>query len=170
MLAAENLGATFGNIIIASGSLLLLLFLLKKFAWKNIVEIFEERAQKIATDIDEAKKANLNAQKLEQERQKQLANSQEEATTILKTTRETGERNRQNILVETKEEIAKFKEKAKTDIEQERKEVLMKAKNEVSDLSLQIAAKILKKELTKENHKTLIDSFIGKLGESYETR
>ncbi|MDR1473679.1 MAG: F0F1 ATP synthase subunit B [Lactobacillales bacterium] len=166
MLAAENLGATFGNIIIASGSLLLLLFLLKKFAWKNIVEIFEERAQKIAMDIDEAKKANLNAQKLEQERQKQLANSQEEATTILKTAKKTGERNRQNILVETKEEVARFKKKAKADIEQERKEALMKAKDEVSDISLQIAAKILNKELTKENHKTLIDSFIGKLGES----
>ncbi|MDR0614797.1 MAG: F0F1 ATP synthase subunit B [Lactobacillales bacterium] len=170
MLTAENLGATFGNIIIASGSLLLLLFLLKKFAWKNIVEIFEKRAQKIAADIDEAKKANLNAQKLEQERQKQLANSQEEATTILKTAREAGERSRQNILVDAKEEIGKLKEKAQVDIEQKRKEALIEVKEEVADLSLQIAAKILNKELTKENHKTLIDSFIGKLGESYETR
>jgi F-type H+-transporting ATPase subunit b len=64
MFATEALGAAFGNIIIASGSLLLLLWLLKKFAWSNIVEIFEKRALKIATDIDEAKKANVNAQKL----------------------------------------------------------------------------------------------------------
>jgi len=166
MLAAENLGATFGNIIIASGSLLILLFLIKKFAWKNIVDIFEERAQKIATDIDEAKKANVNAQKLEQERKEQLANSQEEATNILKTAREAGERSRQNILVETKEEIGKLKEKAKVDIEQERKEALTNVKDEVADLSLQIAAKILNKELTKDTHTALIDSFIGKLGES----
>ncbi|MDR1521703.1 MAG: F0F1 ATP synthase subunit B [Streptococcaceae bacterium] len=170
MLATQTLGVMFGNIIIASISLLLLLYLLKKFAWQSIMEIFKKRAQKIAADIDEAKKANLNAQKLEKKRKEQLANSQEEVTTILKTVKETGERNRQNILMATKEEVKKLKEKAKVDLEQERKEILINVKEEVADLSLQIAAKILNKELTKKTHKVLINSFIDKLGESYETR
>ncbi|MDR1013283.1 MAG: F0F1 ATP synthase subunit B [Lactobacillales bacterium] len=170
MLATGTLGATFGNIIIASASLLLLLYLLKKFAWGNIVDIFEKRAQKISTDIDEAKKANLNAQRLEKKRKDQLANSQEEAITILKTAKEAGKRSRQNILVETKEEVARLKEKAKVDIEQERKETLINIKEEVANLSVHIAAKILNKELTKDSHKVLIDSFIDKLGESYEIR
>jgi F-type H+-transporting ATPase subunit b len=85
---------------------------------------------------------------------------------ILKTAREAGERSRQNILVDTKKEVGKLKEKAKIDIEQERKEALVNVKDEVADLSLQIAAKILNKELTKDAHTALIDSFIGNLGES----
>jgi F-type H+-transporting ATPase subunit b len=166
MLVTGTTGVLFGNMIIVSGSLLLLLLLLKKFAWKNIVETLEKRAQKIATDIDEAEKSNVKAKELQRLRQEQLASSREEATAIIKNARETGEKSRQMILAETQEEAVHLKEKARDDIEQERIEVLASVKDEVADLSVQLASKILKTELAKGKHQTLIDSFIGKLGDS----
>lgn len=60
--------------------------------------------------------------------------------------------------------------KARTDISQEREEALSSVKNEVADLSLQIAAKILNKELTPDAHEALIDSYIESLGKANETR
>lgn len=166
MLVAGTTGLLFGNMIIVSGSFLFLLLLLKKFAWKNIVETFEKRAQKIATDIDEAEKSNAKAKEFQKISQEQLASSRDEATAILKNAREASEKSRQTILAETQEETVRLKEKAKDDIEQERVEVLANVKDEIADLSMQLASKILETELTKNKHQTLINSFIGKLGDS----
>ena len=73
-------------------------------------------------------------------------------------------------LKETTAEVTRLREKARTDISQEREEALSSVKNEVADLSLQIAAKILNKELTPDAHEALIDSYIESLGKANETR
>lgn len=52
-----TVGELIGNFILIAGSFILLLVLIKKFAWSNITSIFEERAEKIATDIDSAEQA-----------------------------------------------------------------------------------------------------------------
>ncbi len=52
-----TVGELIGNFILITGSFILLLVLIKKFAWSNITGIFEERAEKIATDIDSAEEA-----------------------------------------------------------------------------------------------------------------
>ena len=77
---------------------------------------------------------------------------------------------RQKTLKETTAEVTRLREKARTDISQEREEALSSVKNEVADLSLQIAAKILNKELTPDAHEALIDSYIESLGKANETR
>ena len=52
-----TVGELIGNFILIAGSFILLLVLIKKFAWSNITGIFEERAEKIASDIDRAEEA-----------------------------------------------------------------------------------------------------------------
>lgn len=159
-----------GNIIVVSGSFLILMFLLKHFAWGPISNILKKREDKIANDLDSAEKSRINSAKMEQEREQQLLASRSDAADIIKNAKESGELSRQNILKETQEEVARLKSKAQTDIMLERDTALNSVKDDVADLSLQIAAKILNKELSPEMHESLINQYIEGLGSSNETR
>mgnify|MGYP001266185375 CR=1 FL=1 len=160
LVLAEVKNAMLGNIILVSGSILLLLFLLKHFAWDAISSMMQKREEKIANDLDSAEK----------ERQEKLANSHSEAAEIIKSAKDSGELSRQNILNETKEEVSRLKEKAHSDITLEKEAALKEVKDDVADLSLQIAEKILGRELTPENHESLINQYIEGLGSVNETR
>ena len=159
-----------GNIIVVSGSFLILMFLLKHFAWGPISDILKKREDKIANDLDSAEKSRINSAKMEQEREQQLLASRSDGADIIKNAKESGELSRQNILKETQEEVARLKSKAQTDIMLERDTALNSVKDDVADLSLQIAAKILNKELSPEMHESLINQYIEGLGSSNETR
>ena len=152
---------TLGTMIVVSGAFLILMLLLKKYAWGAIVDILTQREEKIANDLDSAEQSRVAAAKMEKERQQQLLSSRSEAAEIIKNAKESGE---------TTAEVTRLREKARTDISQEREEALSSVKNEVADLSLQIAAKILNKELTPDAHEALIDSYIESLGKANETR
>ncbi|MDR2465512.1 MAG: F0F1 ATP synthase subunit B [Streptococcaceae bacterium] len=155
-----------GNMIVASGSFLLLIFLIKKFAWSNIQGMLEKRAKKISDDIDEAENAKKKARKLAKMREEQLSNSREEASTIIQNAKDSATQSRTNILKEAEEEALRKKQQAKVDIEQSKSEALQSVKGDVAELSMLIATKILNKELSPEGHQSLIDSFVGKLGEN----
>ena len=62
-----------GNFILIAGSFLLLIFLVKKFAWNNINNILEARAKKITDDIDGAESARQKAEELANKREEELA-------------------------------------------------------------------------------------------------
>ena len=64
-----------GNFILIAGSFLLLIFLIKKFAWNNINGILEARAKKITDDIDGAESARQKAEELASKREEELAGS-----------------------------------------------------------------------------------------------
>ncbi|OJG13525.1 ATP synthase F0, B subunit [Enterococcus asini] len=153
-----------------TGSFTILLALLKKFAWGPISEIMKKREDQIANDLDSAEQARVNAAKLEEERQLKLMSSQTEAAEIIKSAKDSGETSRQKILSETKSEVGRLKEKAQADIQLEKEAALTSVKDDVADLSLQIAAKILNKELTPQAHESLINDYIEGLGSQNETR
>ncbi|EPI00877.1 MULTISPECIES: F0F1 ATP synthase subunit B [unclassified Enterococcus] len=159
-----------GNIIVVSGSFLILMVLLKHFAWGPISDILKKREDKIANDLDSAEQSRVKAAKLEQEREQQMLASRSDAADIIKNAKESGELSRQNILKETQEEVARLKTKAQSDIKLERDTALSTVKDDVADLSLQIAEKILNKELSPEMHESLINQYIEGLGSTNETR
>ncbi len=167
---AEVGNAMLGNIIVVSGSFLILLALLKHFAWGPISDILKKREDKIANDLDSAEQSRINSAKMEQEREQQLLASRSDAADIIKNAKESGELSRQNILKDAQEEAARLKSKAQADITVERESALNSVKDDVAELSLQIAEKILNKELSPEMHESLINQYIEGLGSSNETR
>ena len=160
-----TIGEIIGNFILIAGSFLLLVFLIKKFAWDNIVGILDQRAQKISDDIDSAEIARKKAEDLEQKREEALAGSREEATTIVETAKETAEKNKAGILADAAEEVSRLKQKANQEIAQSKADALKAIKSDVADLSINLASKILGQSLDKEAQSQLIDNYIDKLGE-----
>ncbi|HFH0836657.1 TPA: F0F1 ATP synthase subunit B [Streptococcus pneumoniae] len=161
-----TVGELIGNFILITGSFILLLVLIKKFAWSNITGIFEERAEKIASDIDRAEEARQKAEVLVQKREDELAGSRKEAKTIIENAKETAEQSKANILADAKLEAGHLKEKANQEIAQNKVEALQSVKGEVADLTISLAGKIISQNLDSHAHKALIDQYIDQLGEA----
>ena len=147
-----TVGELIGNFILIAGSFILLLVLIKKFAWSNITGIFEERAEKIASDIEK--------------REDELAGSRKEAKTIIENAKETAEKSKASILADAKLEAGRLKEKANQEIAQNKAEALQSVKGEVADLTISLAGKIISQNLDGHAHKELIDQYIDQLGEA----
>ncbi|HGQ3314717.1 TPA: F0F1 ATP synthase subunit B [Streptococcus pneumoniae] len=161
-----TVGELIGNFILITGSFILLLVLIKKFAWSNITGIFEERAEKIASYIDRAEEARQKAEVLAQKREDELAGSRKEAKTIIENAKETAEQSKANILADAKLEAGHLKEKANQEIAQNKVEALQSVKGEVADLTISLAGKIISQNLDSHAHKALIDQYIDQLGEA----
>ena len=133
-----------GDFILIAGSFLLLIFLVKKYAWGNISSILDERAEKISSDIDGAEEARKKAEELANQREAELAGSRTEA----------------------KLEAGRLKEKANQEIAQNKAEALQSVKGEVADLTVSLTGKIISQNLDSHAHKELIDQYIDQLGEA----
>ena len=155
-----------GDFILIAGSFLLLIFLVKKYAWGNISSILDERAEKISSDIDGAEEARKKAEELASKREAELAGSRTEAKTIIENAKETAEKSKADILAEAKLEAGRLKEKANQEIAQNKAEALQSVKGDVADLTISLAEKILSQNLDSQAHKELIDQYIDQLGEA----
>ena len=155
-----------GDFILIAGSFLLLIFLVKKYAWGNLSSILDERAEKISSDIDGAEEARKKAEELASKREAELAGSRTEAQTIIENAKGTAEKSRADILAEAKLEAGRLKEKANQEIAQNKAEALQSVKGDVADLTISLAEKILSKNLDSQAHKELIDQYIDQLGEA----
>ena len=155
-----------GDFILIAGSFLLLIFLVKKYAWGNITSILDARAEKITNDIDEAEAARKKAEELAAKREAELAGSRQEATTILETAKETAEKNKAHILSEANQEALRLKEKAQLEISQNKEEAMNSIKGDVADLTVNLAGKLLSQQLDSEGHRQLIDRYLNELGDA----
>ena len=155
-----------GDFILIAGSFLLLIFLVKKYAWGNITSVLDERAEKISSDIDGAEEARKKAEELASKREAELAGSRTEAKTIIENAKETAEKSKADILAEAKLEAGRLKEKANQEIEQNKAEALQSVKGEVADLTVNLAGKTISQNLDGHAHKELIDQYIDQLGEA----
>ena len=117
-----------GDFILIAGSFLLLIFLVKKYAWGNLTNILDERAEKISSDIDGAEAARKKAEELASKREAELAGSRSEAKTIIENAKETAEKSRADILAEAKLEAGRLKEKVNQEIAQNKAEALQNVK------------------------------------------
>lgn len=155
-----------GNLIITTGSVLLLYILIRIFAWDQITGIFKAREEKISNDIDGAEAAREKAEALAAKRQEELAGARTEATQIIDDAKETGKNQEAKIVAEAFEEASRLKAKAIQDIEQSKAEALSSVKSDVADLTVLLAEKIMTTNLDKEAQSNLIDSYLDKLGDA----
>ena len=161
-----TIGTIIGDFILIAGSFLLLIFLVKKFAWGNITSILDARAEKITNDIDQAEAARKKAEELAAKREAELAGSRQEATAILETAKETAEKNKAHILSEANQEALRLKEKAQLEISQNKEEAMNSIKGDVADLTVNLAGKLLSQQLDSEGHRQLIDRYLNELGDA----
>lgn len=136
-------------------SFVVLLIILKKFAWTPILAALDEREKGIKDNIEAAKRAREEAeQSLIVYRQK-LAEAQTEAQAIVSKARTDAERVRDELIEKSKTDAQNQIERARKQIELESEAAIKAIRSEVADLAVIAAEKIINRTLTAEDHKRL---------------
>jgi F-type H+-transporting ATPase subunit b len=134
-LVVANAGqGMLSTILFVTVSFLVLLLALKKFAWGPVVDMMQAREDKIASDIDNAEKSKIEADKLGKQREMELKQSRTEAQGIIAQAKETAENNAHAILLEAEEHATRIKKQAHEDLRIERERMIDEAKKRSSRL------------------------------------
>ena len=121
-----------------------------RFAFKPIANALKKRELDIQTSLDQAKHARDEMSKLQAENEKLLAEAREERAKILKEAKESGEHIVQESKQKAKGEAQKIVASAMAEIENQKKQALLEVKNQLGAMALDIASKVLHKELAND--------------------
>jgi len=153
-----ELGLFFWQMLIFVG----LILLLKKFAWKPILDAVNTREEGIRSALLSAENARNEMQHLKSDNEKLLAEARAERDLMLKEAREMKEKMVADSKADAQAEGARMIEQAKTAIQSEKNAAMAELKAQVSSLSLEIAEKLLKDELSnKDAQMKLVDKMLG---------
>ncbi|MGE5400865.1 MAG: F0F1 ATP synthase subunit B [Ignavibacteriales bacterium] len=158
-LLAVNPGLIFWTVI----TFVILLLILKKIAWKPILNALDERENFIKDSLDKAEKARSDAEKLLIENQAALARTEEEAQKIIAQGREFAEKLKNQIIAESKTEAKKIVDDASAEIKRKNDEAFESLKDQVALIAIQAAEKIIRENLDKEKQMHLVNKFIDDL-------
>ena len=139
---------------------LVLLFVLKKLAWKPILTALNEREGAIKESLEKAEKAKEAAQKILEENQASLLKAEEESKKIIEQSRQYAQKLKDQMMKDSKEQAQKIIEDASSQIDQKKEAAFDELKTKVAEIVIQAAEKILKENLDKDSHKKLVDRYI----------
>ena len=138
-----------------------LFLLLAKYAWKPILSSLKEREESIQKALDSAEKAKMEMASLKSDNEKLLKETREERDKILRDARTASNRLQEEAQATAKKTADKIIEDAKAVINTEKQAALRDVKAQVAQFSLEIAEKLIKKNLSDDkSQKELIDSYI----------
>ena len=150
-----------GLIFWMSVSFLIVLAVLKKYAWKPILQGLKDREDSIKASLESAEKAREEMSKLKSENEQLLAEARLERDKILKEAIATANNLKEEAKTDASKISGKMIEDARNVIQTEKKAALAEMKHEVAKLSLEIAEKLLRKNLSDEkSQRELVDKFI----------
>lgn len=147
-------------------NLFIQLYLIKRFLFKPINEVLEKRRQLADKEIEEARTAQEKADSLKEQYESSLSNAHSEAAQIVSDAQKEAETKAEELIREAENTASNIKAKAEADIAQERKKAINEAKDEIGGLAMDIASKVVEKEIREEDHRKLIDEFIDNVGEA----
>jgi len=151
-----------GLFIVQTILLLGLIFLLVKFAWKPILNSLNEREAGIQDALDAAENAKKEMQNLQADNERILKEARAERDAMLKEARELKEGIISDAKEQAKVEGDKMMKQAKEAIESERNAAVADIKAQVANLSVDIAEKVIKEELSdKKKQLKLVDGLLG---------
>jgi F-type H+-transporting ATPase subunit b len=141
----------FGLFFWTAIAFLTVLFLLKKFAWKPILEALHERERNIADSIASAEKVKAEMATLKSEHEVLLNQAREERTQLLREAKETKDRIINEAKELAKEEANKIMMEARQQIEFQKNAAIVDVKNQIGGLVIEVAEKVLRKELSNKS-------------------
>lgn len=157
MLTNPSIGLLFWQLVI----FLILLFLLTKLAWKPILNSLKEREDSIEGALRMADQAKLEMQLLKAGNEKLLADARLERDTILKEASAIANQQIEDAKTKATEEGQRLIAQAREAIQNEKNAALAEVKNTAAQLSIDIAERILRRELTDAaSQKQLVDSYL----------
>ena len=168
MQSSEVISVNIWQIIISICNLLILFLILKKFLYKPVQNMLAQRQGLIDKDLESAREADKAAQANKKLYEEKLKNADEEAAEIIGDAKKKAQRKSDKILSNAKDKADDIVNQARSDAALEVKKAQSEIKHEITEVSTMLSEKILEREINKDDHRKLIDSFIEDLGDSYD--
>jgi F-type H+-transporting ATPase subunit b len=142
---------------------LILLALLWRFAYPAILKSVEDRERRIQKQLEDAERANAEAQRLLEEHKKQIAAARGEAQDLLAKAKTVAQKERETLLAKAREEYDALLERARKDIEAEREKAIQALRREAVELSIAAASRVIEANLDTDANRRLVSEFLESL-------
>ncbi len=136
---------------------LVLLYLLSRFAWKPLLQALEERQTSIRQSLDDAEKAKQELAHVQAESNRIVQQARSDADAIIVNSRADAARLQEELAEKAREQANGIIENAQKEIQQQTDSSLAKIREEAVDLSLMIASKLIRQNISREDNDQLID-------------
>jgi len=160
-LLSPNAGTIFWTVV----TFVLLLLILKKFAWGPILKGLEDRENRIKSAINQAETDQKEAVKHVEEQKRLIGEAKQESTKLLNDSKETAELTRKEIIEQARTEADRLIERAKQEIELSKEAAISDVKKYAVDISLLAAQKVVGDTLSDKQQKNLIEKYINELSQ-----
>jgi F-type H+-transporting ATPase subunit b len=144
----------------------LLLLVLRKLAWKPMLEGLHRREATIREAMEEALRARDEAQRTRAELEKQMSGAEDKVRQILDEARHNAQQTTENMIAQARTEIQSERERLQREISMARDQALQQIWNQTANLATQISAKLLRRQLTPDDNRRLVDEALAEIGQA----
>ncbi|WP_077330356.1 F0F1 ATP synthase subunit B [Virgibacillus siamensis] len=144
---------------------IILLVLLRKYAWGPLMGIMQKREEYVASEIEAAEHSRKEAERAQNEAAAQLKQTKHDAQQIIEDAKRTGTKQEQEIVQSAKAEAERIKQAAQEEIQNEKEKAIQALQDKVASLSVLIASKVIEKEISAQDQEELINEYIKEAGE-----
>ena len=146
-------------------NMVLTFLILKKFLFKPVNQMIDDRQKEIDDLYADAANAKQDAETMREDYSRKLAEAKETSAQIVSDATQEANRRGDEIIRQARQDADALREKAGADIALERKKALNEVKNDISRIALDIAGKVVEKELDSKEHERMIEGFLRDMGD-----
>lgn len=146
-------------------NMVLTFLILKKFLFKPVNKMIDDRQREIDDLFADAAQAKEQAETMREDYSRRLAEAKDTSAQIVSEATQEANRRGDEIVRQARLDADALREKASSDIALERKKALNEVKNDISRIALDIAGKVVEKELDPKEHERLIEGFLRDMGD-----
>jgi F-type H+-transporting ATPase subunit b len=154
------------EILWGSAAFLVLLVAMWKFGVPAVRNMEQAREDRIRNDLESAERARAEAEAERARYEHQLADARSEAGRIIEEARQSAETVRSDLIARAEQEANEVRERAQADIANQRAQALAQLRSEVAQLSIDLAGRIVERNLDSDTNRQLVDSFIDQVSRS----
>jgi F-type H+-transporting ATPase subunit b len=174
LLQEEHVASPFdinGGVIIWTVVIFVILLAgLWRLGYPALLRMVEERERRIQKQLEDAERANAEAQRLLEEHKKQIAAARNEAQEILAKAKSVSEKERATLLAKAREEYDALLNRARKDIDAEKEKAIQALRREAVDLSIAAASRVIEANLDTEANRKLVTEFLESLGKAEQKK
>ena len=142
---------------------LILFFVLSKFAWKPLLTLLESRENTIKSSLEDAEKAQQELERLNTESEAIISEARSEAQSIRVEAKSAAEKIKADIMAQAGEDAKKLRDETEKQIQVEKDKAISEIRQEVVGLTITVAEKVIRKNLSKEDNQGLIEDSLKNL-------
>ena len=153
----------FIEILLYIVNIVILFFFLRWLLYKPITKFLSNRTNQIQKQIDEAAQKYSDAEQIKAKYDEMMRNAQDLATALINKSKDVADEQARQIVTEAEESAAEVRTRTDKHIESQKQQAVLEMRQEVTKMAIQIAEKVLEREVSYEDNKNVINEFFEKV-------